>query len=73
MSATCKGCGRAITWAVSPAGAELPLEQVYSYRFEAAGVSHPGGTPRVDRGQAVWISHFLTCKDRDSFTRERPR
>jgi hypothetical protein len=66
--ATCKGCGRPITWARSPAGADLPLEQVYSYRFEALGVDDPGRAPRVDRGPAVWISHFVTCKAREQFS-----
>lgn len=66
--ATCKGCGRPITWAVSPAGADIPLEQVYSYRVEAAGMSDPGRPPRVERGPSVWISHFLTCKERDRFS-----
>jgi hypothetical protein len=61
VTATCKGCGRPITWAVS-AGAELPLEQVYSYRFEALGVSDPGRPPRVDRSAAVWVSHDAICR-----------
>jgi hypothetical protein len=66
MTTPCKGCGRPIRWAVSPSGADLPLEEVYAYWLEP-GVA--GARTRVVRADApVWISHFLTCKDRGRFS-----
>jgi hypothetical protein len=73
MTVPCKGCGRRIRWAVSPTGADLPLEEVYAYWLEP-GIA--GARPRAVRSEApVWIPHFLTCKERDRFSgtsRQKP-
>jgi hypothetical protein len=69
MTVPCKACGRRVRWAVSPTGADLPLEEVYAYWLEP-GIE--GGRPRAVRSEApVWIAHHLTCKDRDRVSRGR--
>jgi hypothetical protein len=65
VTTPCKGCGRPIRWAVSPTGADIPLEEVHAYWVEP-GVG--GAKAQAVRSEApVWISHFLTCTERDRF------
>lgn len=54
----CKTCGKTIVWAISPSGANIPLQPVPGYLVEVGA----SGMPCAARTDApVYISHFLTC------------
>jgi hypothetical protein len=78
--AVCKGCGRALVWARGPSGAWLPLEVAQAYTVVAPEAHAPGMQPPDPRAElvarATYISHFLTCPDRQRFSgagRKEPR
>jgi hypothetical protein len=70
--AVCKGCGRALLWARSANGAWLPLEAVRAYEVVALGPPGPGQPPPDPRAtvltRATYVSHFLTCPERQRFS-----
>lgn len=70
MSATCKGCGAPITWAVTPNGKRVPVDTrpvVYAL------VTEPDGTVRAQRvkseGREFGVSHFATCPKASDFSK----
>ena len=81
MSSSCSSCGRAIVWAISPNGARLPLDArpMTVYALDAAtdppkavkvlDVATDG--PPVELPAPLYISHFVTCPDRDKFSRSK--
>ncbi len=64
----CKGCGRAIIWALnlSGKGGPIPLDATAPvYRL-----SMKGGRPVAVRDELAKVSHFVTCPKRDEFSRK---
>lgn len=58
--ARCAGCGRAIEWAKTPNGKNVPLERLKSVTVGPDNVTRPGGD--------VLVSHFLTCPKANDFS-----
>lgn len=70
----CKGCGKEITWAKTPAGKNIPLEKT-KHAYEV-NTSYDAGLPQsfaVPFERDVYISHFLTCKNANDFSGGRHR
>jgi hypothetical protein len=81
---SCHGCGAPLTWARSETGKLIPLDfipslpehprlqvpdplpavQRYTVRFE-----DPREPIAVKDATGSYLSHFVTCPDRDKFTR----
>ena len=73
----CNGCGRDIIWAISPAGAKLPLDarpaapHLYALALVSGRVSavrlayaiNEHDQPEIDAREPdrVFVSHWLTC------------
>lgn len=70
MSATCKGCGAPIVWAVTSEGKRIPVDvrpPVYAVTEE------PDGSVRAVRvareGVKFGVSHFATCPKASDFSK----
>lgn len=59
----CKGCGREMVWAKTPAGKNIPLERVPN-GYEVSG----GQAIEIGTLDGVYISHFLTCPKANQFS-----
>ena len=60
----CKGCGRAIVFAIKEDGRSVPLDPsapVYE-------VSEAGGVVSATRTQTAMVSHFATCSSANLFS-----
>lgn len=62
----CKGCGREILWARSPTGAWLPLEVATAYTVRLG--RHPEDAHAEVVARPTYVSHFITCPDRDRWS-----
>jgi hypothetical protein len=56
----CRGCNRAIRWAKTPKGANVPVETVQTLIIDEHGRTQPAG-------QAL-VNHFLTCPKANQFS-----
>lgn len=70
---TCKGCGAAIIWTLSPNGARLPVDAKALpngsyYQLEDRGEATPGAVSVPVRD--LHLSHFVTCPHRAQFSRK---
>lgn len=73
VTATCKSCGAAITWAVSTTtGARIPLDadpvgpaSALFYLDDESGI-------QVGGAETVYRNHFITCPSREQHRKPRP-
>lgn len=61
----CRSCGASIVWVTMKSGKKAPLDS----KPEKRVVLHP----TTGKGHVVdaYVSHFVTCPDRDQHRRER--
>jgi hypothetical protein len=65
MSATCRGCGKNIVWAILENGKKIPLDPTPPcYVLTACG----GPEPAAVRDRGVMVSHFATCPKANQFS-----
>lgn len=70
----CRGCGKSIIWATTDGGKRIPLDArnvpVYRIAVDSRGVYAVGsdGAPLVERVHDVYLSHFITCPNREQFS-----
>lgn len=70
MSDHCRSCGAAITWAKTPSGKSMPLDDTRP--FSANIVLNGDVIAFVKAGEGDWICHFATCPNADEH-RGNPR
>lgn len=64
----CKSCGAEITWAMTPAGKNMPLDA----KGKTLWLLEGGATETVKcRPIVVRTSHFSTCPDADQHRKSR--
>lgn len=63
MSTTCRSCGAAILWAVTPAGKRMPVDAQPTKRIslDSYGVKTFGDLAPVANVVDTYTSHFATC------------
>ena len=66
--AKCAGCGKAIIWARSEAGAKIPLDAVAPVYFLDGREEGPAGLPHALRAETTYVSHFATCPNAAQFS-----
>lgn len=66
----CKGCGKAIIWAVDENGKTIPLDKSAPVYIET-GVGHMRGIG-VKRDKRGYVSHFATCSKANEFSASKP-
>ena len=80
MSATCRGCGEELLWALTPAGKKAPVEVKRSEEGNVL-VLKPAGldtylavtlsaemlTRAQERGVPLHLNHFAHCPSREDF------
>jgi hypothetical protein len=69
-TSTCTGCGAAIVWVVTEAGKRMPVDAKPEKRVVLDDVHPVGEGPRA-RVVDTYVSHFVTCPERDRFRRPK--
>jgi hypothetical protein len=69
MSATCRGCGKPIVWAVLVDGKKIPLDPRPPV-YDQIGTAKDG-SPMVQRARTCMVSHFATCPKASEFSGSR--
>lgn len=66
MGATCRGCGKPITWAVMEDGTRVPLDTVPAVYLITR---RDDGLVTCKRMKDAAVTHFATCKQASMFSR----
>lgn len=74
MSATCRSCGAAIIWAVTPAGKRMPLDAQPAKRIvlDDYGVKTFGDEAPCAQVVDTYTSHFATCPNAAQHRKAKP-
>lgn len=68
----CRGCGRKILWARTSDGKPIPLDAIAPV-YLVAEVESPerGDNLTATRAHNAYVSHFVTCPQRDQFRKPK--
>lgn len=70
--ARCRGCGRAIVWHRTTDGRPMPLDATAPV-YALDELTRDGQRVQVvERTRTAWVSHFVTCPQRDQFRKAKP-
>jgi hypothetical protein len=70
QTTTCKGCGRKVVFAVDEEGAHAVLRRgLADVRVREAPVGS-NAVPRCERSRQSYVSHFVTCPQRERFSKK---
>ena len=70
QTTACRGCGRKVVFAVDEKGHMQCLDAVsptYEVREAPAGSN---AVPRCERSRSSYVSHFVTCPERERFSKK---
>jgi hypothetical protein len=75
MSDTCRSCGAALLWAITPKGKRMPLDAApveggLWFAYDVAGEKHCAPA-RAGAEGPLYTSHFATCPQADQHRRRR--
>lgn len=65
----CKGCGKPIVWVVLADGTRVPLDPVPAIYIPTS--LRGDGQRLAVRCREAMVNHFVTCPQREAFTRRR--